>query len=80
MAGLFDGLLAEISGTALVRRVGRVVETRRGLVQVEGLQSAAIGDRVLIQSRDGAAGGEVLRLAPSRKILAAGAVRTRGYG
>ena len=64
MAGLFDGLLAEISGAAPVRRVGRVVETRRGLAQVSGLPGAAIGDRVLIHSRDDIAGGEVLRLSP----------------
>ena len=66
MSGVFDGLLAEISGVAPVRRVGRVVETRRGLAEVKGLDSAALGDRVLIHSRDGAAGGEVLRLSPGR--------------
>ena len=66
MAGLFDGLLAEIATSAPVRRVGRVVETRRGLVDVTGLDTATIGDRVLIHSRDGAAGGEVLRLVPGR--------------
>ncbi|WP_374645014.1 FliI/YscN family ATPase [Tabrizicola sp.] len=66
MTGIFDGLLAEIAGVATVRRVGRVIETRRGLAEVGGLESAAIGDRVLIHSRDGAAGGEVLRLAPGR--------------
>jgi flagellum-specific ATP synthase len=64
VTGLFDGLLAEIAESRPVRRVGRVVETRRGLAQVTGLTSAAIGDRVLIHSRDTAAGGEVLRLAP----------------
>ncbi len=64
VAGLFDSLLAEIAGSAPVRRVGRVVETRRGLAQVAGLQAATIGDRVLIHSRDGCAGGEVLRLTP----------------
>jgi flagellum-specific ATP synthase len=64
VTGIFDGLLAEIAESAPVRRVGRVVETRRGLVQVTGLTFAAIGDRVLIQSRDSTAGGEVLRLAP----------------
>jgi flagellum-specific ATP synthase len=63
MAGLFDGLLAEIAGSAPTRPVGRVVETRRGLAQVAGLTSATIGDRVRIHSRDGAAGGEILRLA-----------------
>lgn len=66
MSGLFDGLLAEISGKAPLRRVGRVVETRRGLVEVAGLDHAAIGDRVVIHSRDGSAGGEVLRLIPGR--------------
>ena len=66
MTGLFDGLLAEIAGKAPLRRVGRVVETRRGLVEVAGLDHAAIGDRVVIHSRDGSAGGEVLRLIPGR--------------
>lgn len=64
MTGLFDGLLAEIAGSAPVRRVGRVVEIRRGLAQVAGLQAATLGDRVLIHSRDGVSEGEVLRLAP----------------
>jgi flagellum-specific ATP synthase len=41
-----------------VRRVGRVAETRRGLAEVAGLDTAAIGDRVLIHSRDGSARGE----------------------
>ena len=66
MTGLFDGLLAEIAGSAPVRRVGRVVETRRGLAEVTGLDAATIGDRVLFHSRDGLAGGEVLRLFPGR--------------
>ena len=64
MVGLFDGLLAEIGASTSVRRIGRVAETRRGLAEVTGLDAAAIGDRVLIHSRDGAAGGEVLRLTP----------------
>ncbi|MBL9051726.1 MAG: FliI/YscN family ATPase [Tabrizicola sp.] len=66
MTGLFDGLLAEIAGSAPVRRVGRVVETRRGLAEVAGLETAALGDRVLIHSRDGVAGGEILRLTAGR--------------
>jgi flagellum-specific ATP synthase len=66
VAGLFDGLLAEIGASTPVRRIGRVAETRRGLAEVAGLESAAIGDRVLIHSRDGTAGGEVLRLTPGR--------------
>ena len=49
-----------------MRRVGRIVETRRGLIDVTGLETATIGDRVLIHSRDGTAGGEVLRLVPGR--------------
>jgi flagellum-specific ATP synthase len=66
VAGLFDGLLAEIAVSAPVRRVGRVVETRRGLAEVAGLDAAAIGDRVLFHSRDGSVGGEVLRVLPGR--------------
>jgi flagellum-specific ATP synthase len=66
VTGVFDGLLAEIAQSAPVTRVGRVVETRRGLADVTGLEEAAIGDRVLIHSRDSAAGGEVLRLTPGR--------------
>ncbi len=69
MTGLFDGLLAEISGSAPVRRIGRVVETRRGLAEVAGLDGATIGDRVLIHSRDAVAGGEVLRLVPGRSTV-----------
>jgi len=66
VTGVFDGLLAEIAQAAPVTRVGRVSETRRGLAEVTGLDGAAIGDRVLIHSRDGIAGGEVLRLTPGR--------------
>jgi flagellum-specific ATP synthase len=66
VTGVFDGLLAEIAQAAPVTRVGRVSETRRGLAEVTGLDGAAIGDRVLIHSRDGVAGGEVLRLTPGR--------------
>ncbi len=66
MSGIFDGLLAEIAGSAPVRRIGRVVETRRGLADISGLEGATLGDRVLIHSRDGTAGGEVLRLSAGR--------------
>ncbi len=65
MAGIFDGLLAEIAGAAPIRRIGRVVETRRGTVEVTGLAEATLGDRVLIHSRSGTATGEVLRLTAS---------------
>lgn len=64
MPGLFDGLLAEIATSAPVRRMGRVVETRRGLAVVAGLDGAALGDRVRLHLRDGTAGGEILRLSP----------------
>jgi flagellum-specific ATP synthase len=63
VVGLFDGLLAEIAESSTARPVGRVVETRRGVAQVTGLSSAAIGDKVRLQSRDGASEGEVVRLA-----------------
>ena len=65
MAGIFDGLLAEIAGAAPIRRIGRVAETRRGTVEVTGLAEATLGDRVLIHSRSGTAAGEVLRLTAS---------------
>lgn len=66
MSGVFDGLLAEIAEATPVRRVGRVVETRRGLAEVTGLDAAAIGDRVLILSREEVSAGEVLRLSQGR--------------
>jgi flagellum-specific ATP synthase len=69
VASIFDGLLAEIATSAPVRRVGRVAETRRGLAEVTGLEAATLGDRVLIHSRDGTAGGEVLRLTPGRATI-----------
>ncbi len=62
MAGIFDGLLAEIAGAAQIRRIGRVFETGRGTVDVAGLSEASLGDRVLIHSRNGTVEGEVLRL------------------
>jgi flagellum-specific ATP synthase len=63
VAGIFDGLLAEIAGAATLRQIGRVVETRRGTVVVSGLDSATLGDRVAILSSVGRVEGEVLRLA-----------------
>lgn len=66
MTSIFDGLLAEIAEKAPLRRVGRVVELRRGLIEVTGLDHAAIGDRILVHSREGDAEGEVLRLVPGR--------------
>jgi flagellum-specific ATP synthase len=69
VTGLFDGLLAEIATAAPLRPVGRVIETRRGLVTIAGLDRAAIGDRVVIHSRDDACEGEVLRLFPGSCIV-----------
>lgn len=62
MAGIFDGLLAEIAGAATSRQIGRVMETRRGTVIVSGLDTATLGDRVAILSGTGRVEGEVLRL------------------
>jgi flagellum-specific ATP synthase len=61
MAGVFDGLMAEIATVAHTKPVGRVAEVARGTVRVTGLESAARqGDRVQIS---GTLGGEVLQLA-----------------
>jgi flagellum-specific ATP synthase len=61
MAGVFDGLLAEISTVDVARPLGRVAEVTGATVRVAGLTaSARQGDRVLI---NGVLGGEVLRMA-----------------
>ena len=65
MPGPFDGLLAEIGAVSVMRRLGRVIETRRGLALVSGLEGAALGDRVRLHLRDGPTGGEILRLSQS---------------
>lgn len=63
MAGIFDGLRAEIDSIRSVSRVGRVMETGRGTVMVAGLeQAAALGDRVLLHAGRKTLSGEVLRL------------------
>ena len=62
MAGIFDGLMAEIAGIEPVRPIGRVTESGRGSFTVSGLPQAALGDRVLVETGAGALGGEVLRL------------------
>jgi flagellum-specific ATP synthase len=69
VTGLFAGLMAEIATTAPLKPVGRIVETRRGLATIAGLDRVAIGDRVVIHSRDGACEGEVLRLFPGSCIV-----------
>jgi flagellum-specific ATP synthase len=64
---VFDGLRAEISAIPVIRRVGRVSELARGLLQVSGLtRGTAMSDRVEIEGRSGRLGGEVLQMAPDR--------------
>lgn len=65
MAGLFDGLQAEIADIEPVRAVGRVAETGRGTFLVAGLPTAALGDRVLAETGAGTLGGEIVRLGPA---------------
>ncbi|MEZ5796989.1 MAG: FliI/YscN family ATPase [Paracoccaceae bacterium] len=64
MAGIFDGLQAEIAEIEPVRAIGRVLETGRGTFIVTGLAGAALGDRVLAECGAGALGGEIVRLSP----------------
>ena len=65
MPNVFDGLLAEIARTSVMRPVGRVAEVGRGTLLVSGLASdAAVGDRVQLSVQNGRIlGGEVLGLA-----------------
>jgi flagellum-specific ATP synthase len=65
VAGLFDGLQAEIADIEPVRAVGRVAETGRGTFLVTGLPTAALGDRVLAETGAGTLGGEIVRLGPA---------------
>lgn len=71
---VFDGLRAEIASVPVIRRVGRVSELGRGLLQVSGLaRGTALSDRVEIEGRDGPLGGEVLGMSPERiTVLADG--------
>jgi len=71
---VFDGLRAEIASVPVIRRVGRVSELARGVLQVSGLtRGTALSDRVEIEGRDGPLGGEVLRLSPQQiTVLADG--------
>ncbi len=62
MAGIFDGLRAEIAELEPVRAVGRVSETGRGTFTVTGLGAAALGDRVVAETGAGMLGGEIVRL------------------
>jgi flagellum-specific ATP synthase len=62
LAGVFDGLMAEIAELEPVRPVGRVTESGRGTFTIAGLPMAALGDRVLVETGAGALGGEILHL------------------
>jgi len=64
MAGLFDGLIAEIGTTRVTTRIGRVAEIGRGTIVAQGLSGhVGLGDRVTIRSARGALAGEVVRVA-----------------
>ncbi len=70
MSGVFDGLLSEIAQVGPRAQAGRVVEVARGALRVAGLsRQAALGDRVLIQSRHRSVGGEILRIAETEVIV-----------
>lgn len=62
MAGVFDGLLAEIAGTRPILRVGRVRALQRGTLVASGLDQAALGDRVVVHSASGRLEGEIVQL------------------
>ncbi|MGQ0564902.1 MAG: FliI/YscN family ATPase [Gemmobacter sp.] len=70
MSGVFDGLLCEIGGVGHTTLAGQVVEVARGALRVTGLaRHAALGDRVRVQSRHRAVGGEILRIAAGEVIV-----------
>jgi flagellum-specific ATP synthase len=71
---VFDGLQAEVAAVPVIRRVGRISELSRGLLEVSGLtRGTALADRVEIEGRDGLLGGEVLRMDRNRiTVLADG--------
>jgi len=62
VAGVFDGLLAEIAQSHPMVRVGRVASLQRGTVVVTGLERAALGDRIAIHSAPGRLEGEIVQL------------------
>ncbi len=79
MAGVFDGLLAELSHVAPVRPIGRVVEVGAGTVRVSGLTGEAqLGDNVSFSAE---LGGEIIALTPqSATVLADGPVQGLAIG
>lgn len=67
MAGVFDGLRAELACILRAHEVGRVAEVARGTIRVTGLgRSATLGDRVRVGEAHGALAldGEVMALSP----------------
>jgi flagellum-specific ATP synthase len=57
------GLAAEIAEIRPARAVGRVARAGGGLVHVTGLaEAAALGDRVRLEARGGALGGEIVEV------------------
>lgn len=63
MSEIFAALQAEIASVTIARRVGRIAELGRGTLRVSGLVGGAgLGDRVVIRTRQGDVGGEIVRL------------------
>ena len=63
MSEIFAALQAEIASVTIARRVGRIAELGRGTLRVSGLVGGAgLGDRVMIRTRQGDVGGEIVRL------------------
>jgi flagellum-specific ATP synthase len=70
MSGVFDGLLAELSGVAPAVPVGRVVAVAPGRLTVAGLSVvAALGDRVEVGTRDGVLPAEVVALGAEGAVV-----------
>lgn len=65
MSGIFAGLHAEIAELDPVRVIGRVSDIGRGTFMVSGLATAALGDRILVETGAGDLGGEIIRLSSS---------------
>ncbi|VDC20344.1 FliI/YscN family ATPase [Pseudogemmobacter humi] len=73
MAVEFESLRAEIAAVMPVREVGRVSGTSWASFYINGLRSAALGDRVVVTSAAGPLGGEVIAISDQgAKILPEG--------
>ncbi|SEM46418.1 flagellum-specific ATP synthase [Gemmobacter aquatilis] len=63
MREIFAALRAEIASVTVARQVGRIIELGRGTLRVTGVEGGAgLGDRVMIRTRQGDVGGEIVRL------------------